>query len=111
MPFIRRRIVPGEGNPFVIEIHTDALLEGDEIIEPTDRQRADLIARFPEQYSPAPVEVSAVEFVELDWQEAVVLVEATESAELLAVWYDGEHDRDRPRKSVLAAFALKGYGA
>lgn len=124
MPLVKRRVKTTTPTVFAVRYHDhvhyvppDEVRPGDEIVEPTDRQLAELAKLHPEEYRQLARErgvlpqLTPAQFARLGIDAAIVEIEAQDDVQVLAAWYEAElARRPKPRSSVVEAFEAKGIG-
>lgn len=145
-PLIRRKVVHEtligkRSTVAVFYVDPSKVQPGDVVVEPSEKQLAELRKSHPEEFqvaaakpraappvdppavTPAPTDPPAdppapltteqltelaFQFTELEWQKAVSAVETENDEEVLKILFAAEQTRERPRPSVLEAFAARG---
>lgn len=108
----------------VLYVPRSQMKRGDVVVEPTPKQLAELAEKYPDEYGAKAAEAGvapggadpmvelATRFAAAKAGEAVEIVEALDEdadIETLAVLYEVERERAKPRSTVLAALAAKGF--
>lgn len=92
------------------------LQRGDRIVEPTEKQLADLAERYPDEFGEAakargvvaaPADADVVELVGGNARDSIEAIAATDDIELLAAALETEEESDTPRKTVIAAIEAR----